>query len=328
MRLAIEHSFGFEYDGYISESFLELRVQPKTTPTQTLLSFSLAVGPRTRVYRYVDWNDNVTHHFTITKFHDRIEVTATSLVETRSEPVPLADLGGPARETELPYPLLDFLAFDGPVRLTPALRASHAALGVPREAALGAQITAMGSALRQRFEYQKDVTRYDSTTEDFLDLRKGVCQDFAHLMLGWLRLSGIPCRYVSGYLHVDRKKREAAQSHAWVEFHAPTLGWVAFDPTHDRPVDERYVVVGHGRHYDDVPPNKGIYRGTARETLTAEVDTRSIAGGAIPRAADEVRTIDLRTYAAAPMRRSGPAAVAAAATSSAADEQAEQQQQQ
>ena len=84
MLLSVEHKFAFEYDGYISESFLELRVQPKTTPQQTVLSFGLAVGPPTRVFRYVDWNDNVTHHFTITKFHDRIAVAAQSVVETRA----------------------------------------------------------------------------------------------------------------------------------------------------------------------------------------------------------------------------------------------------
>jgi len=180
----------------------------------------------------------------------------------------------------------------------------------------------MGRALRGRFEYQKDVTRYDSTTEDFLKLGQGVCQDFAHLMLGWLRLSGIPCRYVSGYLHVDYRKREPSQSHAWVEFHAPSAGWVAFDPTHGRPVDERYVVVGHGRHYDDVPPNKGIYRGTARETLAAEVYTRLVTGTAIPRLSEDVRAIDLKVFAAAPARRPAPA------VPSAAEEQAQQQQQQ
>ena len=322
MRLEVEHTFAFEYDGYISESFLELRVQPKTTPAQTVLSFTLAVGPRTRVYRYVDWNDNVTHHFTITNFHDRIEVTATSLVETRPSPVALAEVGPAARDGEVPYPLLDFLDFGGPVRLTSELRAAHGGLALPRGASLGEQVVAMGRALRERFEYQKDVTRYDSTTEDFLKLGKGVCQDFAHLMLGWLRLSGIPCRYVSGYLHVDRKKREPSQSHAWVEFHAPSVGWVAFDPTHGRAVDERYVVAGHGRHYDDVPPNKGIYRGTARETLTAEIHTRPVAGTAIPRVTEDVRAIDLRTFAAAPARRSVPP------VPSAAEEQAEQQQQQ
>ena len=101
---------------------------------------------------------------------------------------------------------------------------------------------------------------HDSTTEDFLKIDGGVCQDFAHLMLALLRLRQVPCRYVSGYLHVERKKREPSQSHAWVEFHSPTAGWVPFDPAHNRPVDDRYVVAGHGRHYDDVPPNKGIPR--------------------------------------------------------------------
>src|SRR5207245_4394863 len=140
MRLEVEHAFAFEYDGYISESFLELRVQPKTTPTQTVLSFTLAVGPRARVYRYVDWNDNVTHHFTITKFHDRIEVTATSLVETRPAPVALADLGPPAGAGEVPYPLLAYLAFDGPVRLTAALRAAPGARSEERRVGEGGEV--------------------------------------------------------------------------------------------------------------------------------------------------------------------------------------------
>jgi len=303
MHLQVEHRFAFEYDTFISESFLELRVQPKTTPQQAVASFELAVGPPTSVHRYRDWNDNLTHHFTITKFHDRIEVTATSLVETRPSPVALADLGPAARDSEVPYPLLDFLAFDGPVRLTPALRAAYGALALPRGASLGEQVLAMGGALRGRFEYQKDVTRYDSTTEDFLKLGKGVCQDFTHLMLGFLRLSGIPCRYVSGYLHVDRKKREPSQSHAWVEFHAPAAGWVAFDPTHGRPVDERYVVVGHGRHYDDVPPNKGIYRGVAEEALAAQVTTRVTEGRTASSLREEVRQIDLPVFLEIPQRR-------------------------
>ena len=91
MLLRVEHTFEFGYDGYISESFLELRVQPKPTATQTVASFSLAVGPPTRVFRYRDWNDNLAHHFTVTKFHDRIEIASRSLVETHPVVPPLAD---------------------------------------------------------------------------------------------------------------------------------------------------------------------------------------------------------------------------------------------
>src|SRR3982750_3493772 len=103
MLLSVEHALAFEYDGYISESFLELRVQPKSTPQQQVLSFSLAVGPPTRVFRYVDWNENITHHFTITKFHDRIEVTAASIVETRPVVSALGGLQNRVGADVLPY---------------------------------------------------------------------------------------------------------------------------------------------------------------------------------------------------------------------------------
>ena len=78
-------------------------------------------------------------------------------------------------------------------------------------------------------------------TSDGAPLVPRICQDFTHLMLGMLRLRGIPCRYVSGYLHVERESAEASQSHAWIEFFSPSAGWIAFDPTHDDVADERYV---------------------------------------------------------------------------------------
>jgi len=164
-------------------------------------------------------------------------------------------------------------------------------------------VPALGQHLVDRFEYQKDVTKYDSTTEDFLEIGGGVCQDFAHLMLGLLRLSGVPCRYVSGYLHVEGTRLEPSQSHAWIELWAPSHGWVPFDPTHNRSIDERYVVVGHGRSYDDVPPNKGIFRGVAQETLRAEVHTQPATVRMLPQFASETRPIPLQTFRAAPARR-------------------------
>ena len=178
---------------------------------------------------------------------------------------------------------------------------------------------ALGQHIHESFEYRKDVTRYDSTTEDFLKICGGVCQDFTHLMLGFLRLRGIPCRYVSGYLHVDRKKREPAQSHAWIELYAPSAGWVPFDPTHNCDVDERYVVVGHGRHYDDVPPNKGIYRGGAKEALRAGVLTEVTAGTAVSSLREEVRHIDLPVFSELPQR--GMDRMTAAAEESIAQQQ-------
>jgi transglutaminase-like putative cysteine protease len=303
MLLQVEHRFAFSYDSYISESFLELRVQPKPTPAQTVTSFTLAVGPPTRVFRYRDWNDNLAHHFTVTKFHDRIAVESRSLVDVHPVTPPLASVTeAPARE--LAYDLLDFLELEGPIRSTAALRDVSRAITLPKTAPLGEQVAAVGRYLHETFDYQQNVTRYDSTTDDFLRTRAGVCQDFAHLALGLLRLRGIPCRYVSGYLHVERATAaEPAQSHAWIEFHAPSFGWVPFDPTHNVLPDDRYVVVAHGRSYDDVPPNRGIYRGGAKESLAAEVRTERARPRSSRAFQEEIVSLDLPVFTEIPARR-------------------------
>jgi transglutaminase-like putative cysteine protease len=302
--LEIEHRLSFAYDGYIRESFLELRMQPKTTPRQTLSAFVLAVGPPTKVSRYRDWNDNTVHHFTIVSFHDRIEVGARSLVQTGPlGPGLAAATDRPCEGSEPPYALYDFLQFGGPVRNSAALRAFAQGAAVPPAAPIGEQVAAYGRHIRAHLAYKKHVTRYDSTTDDVLRVESGVCQDFTHLMLGLLRLRQIPCRYVSGYLHVEPGEGEVAQSHAWIECHSSVAGWIPFDPTHNREIDDRYVVVGHGRHYDDVPPNKGIYRGNADEALEAQVITRVSAPKAISALYEEMEHIDVPVYPDIPERR-------------------------
>jgi transglutaminase-like putative cysteine protease len=301
--LEIEHTLSLGYDAFIRESFLELRMQPKTTADQTLSSFVLAVGPPTKISRYRDWNGNAVHHFTIVHYHDRIEVVARSAVSTHPVAPGLDAVTDVRPLPEPPYPLLDFLAFDGPVRPGAAMRKFSQGVVVAPTAPLGEVVRACGRHIRAHFTYRKNVTRYDSTTDDFLALGAGVCQDFTHLMLGLLRLRRIPCRYVSGYLHVLPRDGEAAQSHAWIEFHSPTVGWVPFDPTHNREVGDRYVVVAHGRHYDDVPPTKGIYRGNADETLRTEVRTQEATPKDISALHEEMEQIDVPVYQEVPERR-------------------------
>ncbi len=327
MFLEIEHTLSLGYDAYIRESFLELRMQPKSTADQTLQSFVLAVGPPTKIARYRDWNGNAVHHFTIVHFHDRIEVVARSAVSTHPAGPGLGAVTDARPFPEPPYPLLDFLTFDGPVRASAALRKFSQGVPAAPTARLGDIVAACGRHIREHFTYRKNVTRYDSTTDDFLGLGAGVCQDFTHLMLGLLRLRQIPCRYVSGYLHVGARDGETAQSHAWVEFHAPSAGWVPFDPTHNRPVDERYVVVGHGRHYDDVPPNKGIYRGNAQEVLHTEVRTQESAPKDISALHEEMEQIDVPVYQEVPERRVDRLRRAAEELAAPSWEQEQQQQQ-
>ena len=303
MFLRVEHDLLLEYDGFIRESCIELRLRPRSLPHQTVATFGLAVGPPTPVHLYSDWNANLVHHLTIAKFHERIEVRSQSVVTTHPSAPPVAGLTDVVPARALPPELQDWVGLEGPLAPTARVRAFARGLRPRAASPLGERVLAYSHELNRRFAYRKNVTRYDSRPDDFLAAGGGVCQDFAHLMLTLLRLDGIPCRYVSGYLHVE-SPREPAQSHAWIEFHSPGHGWVPFDPTHDREIDDRYVVVAYGRHYDDVPPNKGIYRGGAKETLHAEVRTRVIPPSPTSTPSEVIESIDVPVFSEVPERRS------------------------
>src|SRR5580658_3876692 len=123
------------------------------------------------------------------------------------------------------------------------------------------------------FDYESGVTEVNSPIEVALEQRRGVCQDFAHIMTAIARIWGIPTRYVSGYLyHKGSRDRSAANAtHAWVEAYLPSLGWVGFDPTNNILAGERHVRAAVGRDYADVPPTRGTFKGGADQELSISV---------------------------------------------------------
>lgn len=292
--LDVEHTMTFEYDDFIRESWMELRVEPRSSIHQTVHSFYLAVGPASSVERYLDWNGNFVRHFGVPDYHDRIEVVTRMLVDVHPEQPPLEVLGKPPAAAT--GGILDFVAFGGPVVRSRPLESLEKSAAAPRTAPLGEQVAALTHALRARVRYVPGVTNSRSTSDHALAEGSGVCQDYAHLMLGLLRLRGVPCRYVSGYLHVDRSAREPSQSHAWIEVHSPGQGWVAWDPTHARTPDDAYVTIGRGRHYDDTPLNRGIYRGSGKETLRAAVHTERSMRRDVVGLHEQLESIDVPVY--------------------------------
>ena len=298
MLIDVEHRMHFDYDDFIRESQMEIRVEPQVGSNQALHSFQLAVGPEASVDRYVDWNDNWVHNLAIRDYHNRIEIVARSLVDTISSHRRLEDaVSSPG--PDIPGEFLDFCRFGGPVTSSPELEVVGMEVAAAPGASVGAQVAAIGEILTARIDYRPGTTNWRSTVSDVLQKGSGVCQDFAHLGLALLRMRGIPCRYVSGYLHVGE---EPAQSHAWIEFYAGIEGWFAFDPTHSRVPDENYVVVGVGRSYADVPPNRGVCRGRARETLEAVVSTRPATGINVVGLRDQIQGLDVPVYAELPSR--------------------------
>jgi transglutaminase-like putative cysteine protease len=279
MLLKTTHTTDLTYSEPISESVMELRMVPRQEADQRRLSFHLAIGPRTAPSSYFDWLGNMVHAFTINDFHDRIKIVATSVVESERPPadaLSLTDTWPVATDLQR-YDLYDFLQFGGPVDDSPALRELVSSIGATQDMPLGELAMKMVALIDQKFTYRQGVTTAASPITETLAHGWGVCQDFTHLMTGMARALNIPARYVSGLLHPQAERfRGYTQTHAWCELYFPSTGWIGFDPANKCAIADNFVKVAIGRDFRDVPPNKGIYRGNAEETIIAIVSTETL----------------------------------------------------
>ncbi len=130
--------------------------------------------------------------------------------------------------------------------------------------------------ISREFAYDRAVTDVYSAVDEVLELRAGVCQDFAHLFIATARAMGVPARYVSGYMHSPFGRGSSSASHAWAEAWIPGQGWAGFDATHPVRVSENHVRLAVGRDYSDAAPTRGIYVGSATGSMQVGVRTRSI----------------------------------------------------
>ena len=142
-----------------------------------------------------------------------------------------------------------------------------------------AAVRDMTEMVYREFAYRAGVTDVTTSIEYVVHARQGVCQDFAHILIGLCRALDIPARYVSGYVfgsHAHPPNRGDGASHAWVEAFTPTHGWRGFDPTNNLMANDHYIKIAIGRDYRDVAPTRGTYRGAATEHMTVEVATREL----------------------------------------------------
>ncbi len=273
-RLRIQHVTGFTYAGTAYASYNEARMTPMTLPHQITLFSQVEVAPAAAAstWRYFDyWGSQVTV-FDLQRAHQQLKVTASCLVETDTPAVPdevgwdvLRGLSTMDEHAEL-LAETPRTTVDGELREHAARLAAGAS---PRETA-----RAIADWVRDNVAYVPGSTGVQTSAQEAWELRKGVCQDIAHLTVGLLRGVGIPARYVSGYLHPRRDAQIGetveGQSHAWVEWWCG--GWEGYDPTNGVPTGPRHVVVARGRDYTDVPPLKGIYHGAPSSHLGVTVE--------------------------------------------------------
>jgi transglutaminase-like putative cysteine protease len=171
----------------------------------------------------------------------------------------------------------DFLAMSGRVAHTPALAAFVEGRKLAEQRRLDplTAVRRLCATLYEAFDYEAGITGADSSIDHALIEGRGVCQDFAHIMIAICRGWGVPARYVSGYLCTDPHDRSTSRAtHAWVEAYAPSLGWVGLDPTNNVLAGERHLAVAVGRDYADVPPSRGVFKGEAESHLSVGVAVR------------------------------------------------------
>jgi transglutaminase-like putative cysteine protease len=275
MILQIQHETRFEYTDSVSEWLAEVRMEPVSDGQQCCHQFHLSTSQPATLFRYQDGFGNRVHHFNLLAPHRQVRVLAASIVET-SPPRRDAAASGATHPLSLDSAapgLHGYLQFGGPVRATPRLAPVLDAVRPRPSEPVGVVVDRIREFIHDRFEYARAVTDVSSPIDDLLTQGKGVCQDFAHLMIGVLRSFGVPARYVSGYIHRPNKE---SQSHAWCEAWLPDQGWVGVDPTNNCPAGDHFVRVAVGRDFTDVTPNKGVYRGKGQESVSVRVETRAL----------------------------------------------------
>ncbi|MBZ0299373.1 MAG: transglutaminase family protein [Anaerolineae bacterium] len=282
MNYSIRHITRFEYSAPIHESVMEVRKCPRTDGNQRLYQFSLNVHPPAHIFQFVDYLGNAVHYFDIPRAHSRLNITGEALVEVSPTMLPPMEMEADT------WSLLDAVREEGDfwemlmpsqfIQPTDLVRKLANELGVTkRRTDPLTMLRELNAAIFDTFDYQANYTQVDSPIDEALESRRGVCQDFAHIMIALVRPLGIPCRYVSGYLYTGKDNHDRSAddaTHAWVETWLPGLEWVGFDPTNNLIAGERHIRVAIGRDYADVPPTHGVFRGEADSELSVGVQVK------------------------------------------------------
>lgn len=299
-RLSVEHETLYHYDHPVEQAQHIACLRPLSDGGQRLLSFDMAVEP-TPVQHSVrrDSHGNSRAYFAMNAAHAELRVLARSAVEVQHRYQDLDASRGPtcgevrehlAYRAHAPFEAASEFLYASPfVPQLPELRA-WAKASLHDDRPLAEAVIELMQRIHRDFTYAPASTDISTPILEVFERRQGVCQDFAHLMLGCLRACGLAGRYVSGYLLTRPPPGQAAMvgadaSHAWLSVWVPGLGlplagdWLDLDPTNDCVPGVHHVRVAHGRDFGDVTPLRGVIRGGGKHTLVVRVTTRLLHEG-------------------------------------------------
>lgn len=298
MRLQVIHETRYHYQPVVETAQHLAYLRPRTHAAQNLLSHTFCVQPQPAQLREVpDVYGNMRCFFSLQTPHEDLAVVAHSLVSTQAHGKPSSTLPWEQAQERVRYRANG--TFDAATEFAFAspFVPHHGDFATYARPSFGAGNPVLDVALHlmQRihtdFVYESQSTQINTPALQALAQRKGVCQDFAHIMLACLRTMGLPARYVSGYLLTTpapgtTKLVGSDASHAWVSVYVADLPegarWCDFDPTNNRwgwhAPGEDYVTVAVGRDFGDVSPLRGVIHGGARHTLHVGVTVEAVGG--------------------------------------------------
>ncbi len=293
MQLRVIHDTVYDYDPPVETAQHMAHLRPRTMSTQQLLSHSLRISPEPASRsEAVDGYGNTRSFFSLQAAHGQLHVVADSVVNTREPLLPAVSLPWEQVRERMRYQRK--VAYDGATEFTfpsPYVPRhdeflDYGRLSFSADCPLIDAASDLMARIYNDFTYEAAATDINTPALDALALRKGVCQDFAHIMIACLRGMGLPARYVSGYLLTQPPPGKprligADASHAWVSVWSPDAiaggHWVDLDPTNNRTAGEDYVTLAVGRDYSDVSPVRGVIHGGDAHTLNVAVTVAPVA---------------------------------------------------
>lgn len=293
MKYQIRHLTRYDYAGQATLSHNEARMLPRNLAWQTSLSNEWQITPTpVRLRERTDFFGNRVVYFATETIHDSLEVVVLSEVDIQPRPSQdiFSSISWEAAVSEIKAGMVrgDQECIDARLFTleSPFIRQQRSLFDFARQSFadsldLVTALTRLNQRIFNEFVYDSDVTTVATPVHQVLAEKRGVCQDFAHLMIACLRTLGLPARYVSGYMETlpppgQAKLLGADATHAWVAAFIPGWGWLELDPTNGCLADERYIVLGWGRDYADVTPLKGVMTGGGEHELTVAVDVISV----------------------------------------------------
>ncbi len=291
MRYKVRHTTEYVYQDTVSAGHNQLCLVPLNLPEQRCLSSDIKISPTPDELTYrTDFFGNTLLFISIYKEHSQLEIISESLIDIEDRQNAARAFNSPivwedvraliAQQGELYSDIIQYTLPSIHVPYSEEIK-NFALDCFPERATLWQGCQALTQKIFSSLEFKPGFTTINTPVEVMLKSRKGVCQDFAHLMIACLRNMGLPARYVSGYIETapppgKEKLVGSDASHAWVAVYFPEIGWVEFDPTNNLLPSHKHITVAFGRDYFDVAPIKGIIFSAGNQTIVVKVDVNPV----------------------------------------------------